>query len=146
MGNMEDINVLMARAQAEAARKAAIRRAEERDRDEGASDGADIDLPSGTGVLTVEKRQGRWRCYLAGERIRSGDQLDVYLDAQLGWVRGRLHWGRSPHTPPSVRRQIVHPTATGRDDEPMNLGEVELQLPEDAVCRWPPEATSSDKR
>jgi len=137
VSKMEDINVLMARAQAEAARKLAIERARAEEEAAARAAPVEIELPQGTGLLTVEKRQGRWRCYLAGERIRSGDELEVYLDDQLGWIRGRLQWARSPHTPPSIRRPITHPSATGRDGAPQNLGEVELQLPEDAVCRWP---------
>ncbi len=135
---MEDINQLMQRAQAEAARKLAIDRAKEAEAEEaGAEVEVDIELPSGTGILQVVKRQGRWRCYLADQRIRSGDELDVYVNATIGWVRGRLQWARSPHTPPSIRVGAEHPTAEGRDGGPLNLGEIELQLPEEALCRWP---------
>lgn len=137
MAKMQDINVLMVKAQAEAARRQAMRQASDAERDDQVVASPDVILPEGTGVLTVEKRQGRWRCYLAGERIRSGDAFEVYVDETVGWLAGRLHWGRGPHTPPSLRRPVTHPTEVGRDGEPLNLGEVELLLPEDAVCRWP---------
>lgn len=133
----DDINELMQRAQAEAARAAAIRLARQvpGDRTEAEPEVPPVAqepvAPTGTGLLTVEKRQGRWRCFLAGERIRSGDPLEVYVNAQVGWVRGRLIWGRTPHTPPAVRIDAQHPSSADA------LGEFELQLPEDAVCRWP---------
>jgi hypothetical protein len=135
---VDDINVLMARAQAEAARKLAIERAQQAEAGDDDDEPLDIELPSGTGILQVNRRQGHWRCYLAGERIRSGDELEVYVNHTVGWVRGRLQWARSPHTPPSIRLGAEHPEARGRDGEPLNLGEIELLLPEEALCRWPP--------
>jgi hypothetical protein len=144
---MEDINALLNEAQAAAAREAAIRRdreqreareAWEAEQDAIAAAAATAPASGAIGVLTVERQQGQWRCSLAGERIRSGQEVEVYVNAVVGWVRGRLFWARSPHTPPSIRVTSHHPDARGPDGRPLEIGEIELQLPEDAVCRWPP--------
>ena len=144
---MDDINRLISEAQAAAARDAAIRR--ERERQDALDDAAAAEAPAtgdvgGVGILEVARRQGRWRSNLAGHRIRSGEALDVYVNPAVGWVRGVLFWARSPHTPPSVRVAAYHPEARGRDGEPLVLGEVELLLPEEAVCRWPEGAVPDD--
>jgi hypothetical protein len=144
MRAMDDINDLLNEAKAAAARRAAIEResALMKARESGeanviAERPADANAPTGQGLLTVERRQGQWRCYLAGERIRSGDPVEVYLNDAIGWVSGRLLWGRRPNTPPSVRIDATDPHRIDGEGKPLSIGEIELLLPEDAVCRWP---------
>lgn len=151
MRAMDDINDLLNEAKAAAARRAAIEREaamlaerkrleEEGDEAAETAEAADATSQPGQGALTVERRQGQWRCYLAGERIRSGEALEVYVNATIGWVRGNLLWGRRPTTPPSVRIEATDPHRIDADGRPEPLGEFELLLPEDAVCRWPKES------
>ena len=92
------------------------------------------EAPAGAGRLVLERRQGEWRYYLAGNRIRGGDPVEVYVDARIGWVRGRFQWGRRNTSPPSVRVRCYHP-----EDPTVFLGELDLGLPSDAICRWPVE-------
>ena len=82
MPAMDDINELLNEVKAAAARRAAIEREaamlaerEQREAEEEAEAPAPepAAAPPGQGALTVERRQGQWRCYLAGERIRSGE-------------------------------------------------------------------------
>lgn len=143
---MDDINKMLNEARAAAAREQARRYQEERAQamaawveapEAAAEEPTPEPVSSGVGVLEVARRQGRWRCYLDGRRIRSGEALEVYVNPQVGWVAGTLQWARSPHTPPSIRVQVTHPEARGDRGERQLLGEMELLLPEDAVCRWP---------
>jgi hypothetical protein len=90
------------------------------------------DAPAGAGRLVLERRQGEWRYYLGGHRIQGGDAVEVHLNAQAGWVRGNFQWGRRNTTAPSVRVRCTHP-----DDPSVSLGELDLSLPVDAICRWP---------
>jgi len=142
---MDDINELLNEAKAAAARRAAIARetALQAEREQPSPDDdtstrpEDATTEPGEGQLTVERRQGQWRCYLGGDRIRSGEALEVYLNQQVGWVRGKLLWGRRPTTPPSIRVEATDPHRIDADGQPRPMGEFELSLPEDAVCRWP---------
>ena len=92
------------------------------------------EAPSGTGRLVLERRQGEWRYYLGGHRIQGGDAVDFYVNAASGWVRGRFQWGRRNTTAPSIRVPATHP-----DDPAVSLGELDVSLPPDAICRWPVE-------
>jgi len=140
---MDDINDLLNEAKAAAARRAAIEREQalRAAREEGeppvVAERSPEPAPSGEGLLTVERRQGQWRCYLAGERIRSGEAIEVYVNPTVGWVRGQLLWGRRPTTPPSIRIPATDPHRIDPSGSPLSIGEFELLLPEDAVCRWP---------
>jgi hypothetical protein len=82
----------------------------------------------------VERRQGQWRTYLCGERLRVGDPLEVYLNPAVGWLRGTYQWGRRNISPPRLRVEVTHP-----EDATRALGEVELDIPGSAVCRHPEE-------
>lgn len=88
--------------------------------------------PTGTGRLTMERRQGEWRYYLCDQRIRVGEPLEFYVDARIGWVRGTFQWGRRNTAPPTIRVPVAHP-----DDPAAFVGEMVVSLPDDALCRWP---------
>jgi hypothetical protein len=143
MPAMDDINELLNEVKAAAARRAAIEREaamlEARAQGEAplVAEPEPVQRSSAEGPLTVERRQGQWRCYLAGERIRSGESLEVYVNSDIGWVRGKLLWGRRPTSPPTVRVDATDPHRIDPDGRPAPMGEFELLLPEDAVCRWP---------
>src|SRR5687768_14404134 len=85
------------------------------------------EAPSGTGRLALERRQGEWRYYLGGHRVRGGDAVELYVDPKVGWVRGRFQWGRRNTTAPSLRVNAFHP-----DDAAAMLGELDVSLPPDA--------------
>ena len=88
--------------------------------------------PAGVGPLVLAKRQGEWRYTLCDQRIRSGDAVEFYVDPRVGWVRGSFQWGRRTTSPPTIRVPVVHP-----DDASRVLGEMEVGLPDGALCRWP---------
>ena len=88
--------------------------------------------PVGTGRLILERRQGEWRYYLAEQRVRVGMALEFYVDPRIGWVRGAFHWGRRNTSPPTLRVPMYHP-----DDASVQVGEMEVSLPESALLRWP---------
>ena len=88
--------------------------------------------PVGTGPLVLVKRQGEWRYTLCDQRIRSGDAVEFYVDPRVGWVRGTFQWGRRNTSVPTIRVPVVHP-----DDASRVLGEMEVGLPDGALCRWP---------
>ena len=88
--------------------------------------------PVGTGPLVLVKRQGEWRYTLCDQRIRSGDAVEFYVDPRVGWVRGTFQWGRRNTSAPTIRVPVVHP-----DDASRVLGEMEVGLPDGALCRWP---------
>lgn len=88
--------------------------------------------PSGTGRLVLERRQGEWRYYLCDVRIRVGDPIEFHVDPRVGWLRGTFQWGRRNTSAPTIRVPITRP-----DDPAAVVGEMEVSLPDDAICRWP---------
>lgn len=118
------------------ARRAEARRREDaRDEDRARRDlrqaRADKAPPTGAGTLKLERRQGEWRYYLDGQRVRVGTDLELYVNEAIGWVRGTFQWGRRNISPPTLRLRVTHPV------DGTFLGEAELSLPDDAVLRWP---------
>jgi len=140
---MDDINELLNEVKAAAARRAAIERESALIEARAQGEVSVVAEPvakvraANEGILTVERKQGQWRCFLGGERIRSGETFEVYVNEAIGWVRGKLHWGRRPTTPPAMRLDATDPHRIDDNGLPMPLGEFELALPEDALCRWP---------
>jgi hypothetical protein len=122
---MDDINQRIVEARRRAALDAQAQPAEPRP-DEPASP------PVGEGALRLERRQGEWRYYLGEHRVRPGMPIEFYVDPRLGWVRGTFQWGRRNVSVPTIRIAVVHPEDPGRQ-----LGELEVTLPEGAICRWP---------
>jgi hypothetical protein len=96
--------------------------------------------PAGTGPLVLERRRGDWQYTLLGRRVRVGVAIELYVDPRLGWIRGRFHWGRRNTSEPRLRLPAFHPDDPGQD-----LGEIEIALPEAAICRWPPEDAHLDE-
>ena len=119
----------------------AARRADARRREDTREEGrADRDLrqaraekaPStGAGTLQLERRQGEWRYTLDGQRVRVGNELELYLNEAIGWVRGTFQWGRRNISPPTLHLPVTHPVSGA------SLGATELSLPDQAVLRWP---------
>lgn len=92
----------------------------------------DPEAPEGVGRLVLERRQGEWRYTLLERRVRVGDPLEFYVDARIGWVRGAFHWGRRNTSEPRIRVPVMRP-----DDARVQVGEMEVALPEGALLRWP---------
>jgi hypothetical protein len=132
---MDDFNKRMQDANRQGARAQQARvEADQAEKRAAADDRERREPPSGAGRLVLERRQGEWRYYLGEHRIRGGDAVEFYVDARVGWVRGRFQWGRRHTTPPSIRVRGYHP-----DDPTAFLGELDVSLPPDAICRWPSE-------
>jgi hypothetical protein len=132
---MDDFNKRMQQAGREAARTQQARVEADIAERQAARDAEEPpEAPSGTGRLVLERRQGEWRYYLGAHRIRGGDAVELYVDARVGWIRGRFQWGRRNTSPPSIRVRTYHP-----DDPTVFLGELDVSLPQDAICRWPSE-------
>ncbi|MEZ4239625.1 MAG: hypothetical protein R3F59_26420 [Myxococcota bacterium] len=133
---MDEINRQMMEARRlQALRDRARLEAEADARDEGQrrdAEAVDKPPPSVSGRLVLERRQGEWRYALAEQRVRVGTALEFYVDERIGWVRGAFHWGRRNTSPPLLRVPVFRP-----DDPTVQVGEMEVSLPEGAILRWP---------
>lgn len=94
--------------------------------------------------LLMVRRQGVYRYELAGRRVRNGDRLEVYANPGLGWLPTTFQWGRRRHVPCTLEIELTHPTARDPDGEPLLLGVLEMQVPEEAVVRWPSGGSESE--
>ena len=83
-----------------------------------------------TRLTLVEGKDGRLRYFLDGEEVRVGDELEVYVNADNGWLYGTFQWtGRERH-PPSLRVRLGTP-----DDGEGFAGELDATLPKHARVR-----------
>lgn len=135
MGVVDDFNRKMAQARRQQARDTQAKlEADAAERAVAPESAEPRPAPEGAGRLSLERRQGEWRYYLAGHRVRGGDAVELFVDARTGWIRGRFQWGRRNTSPPSIRVATHHP-----DEPSAHLGELDISLPPDAICRWPSE-------
>lgn len=77
-------------------------------------------------VLELRERDGRRKHYLAGRPVNGGDLLEVCFSG--GWLPMRYEWGSGDVLP---RFHFSVELGRGR------VWESSLELPEDALLRWP---------
>ena len=81
-------------------------------------------------LVLIEGKDGRLRYLLDGEEVRVGDELEVYVNADNGWLYGPFQWtGRERHAP-SLRVKLGIP-----EDPSGYAGELDATLPKHARVR-----------
>ncbi|MFK7928878.1 MAG: hypothetical protein AB8H79_11870 [Myxococcota bacterium] len=81
-------------------------------------------------LMLIEGRDGRLRYLLDGEEVRVGDEVEVFVNADNGWLYGTFQWtGRERHAP-SLKIQLKVP-----GDAVAVAGELDAVLPKHARVR-----------
>lgn len=81
-------------------------------------------------LVLIEGKDGRLRYTLDGDEVRIGDELEVYVNADNGWLYGTFQWtGRERHAP-SLRVKLGIPA-----DPSGYSGELDATLPKHARVR-----------
>lgn len=119
----------------QARRAGGTRRAKQVNDEDRAASGGDRPTTSPaddrTRLVLVEGKDGRLRYFLDGEEVRVGDALEVYVNADNGWLYGTFQWtGRERHAP-SLRIRLGIPGGGGEGF----AGEVDATLPKHARLR-----------
>lgn len=101
------------------------------DRKRSGGDAAPVATGDDTERLTlIEGRDGRMRYLLAGDEVRVGDELEVYVNESNGWLYGTFQWsGRERHAP-SLRVQLKIP-----GESALSAGDLDAVLPKHARVR-----------
>ena len=87
--------------------------------------------------LALSIVRGTWRYTLGGEVVMVGDAIEVYTNGFNGWIRGRFEWDGERQNPPKFAVNIWNPKGPADEDGlPPWVGDLEAELPADALCRW----------
>ena len=67
-----------------------------------------------------------------------GTVFEIYTNAGNGWLRGRFEWNGGFDDPPRLAMNIWNPKGPWDEDGlPPWLGDVEIEVPAKAICRFP---------
>lgn len=81
-------------------------------------------------LTLIEGRDGRMRYLLGGDEVRIGDELEVFVNEQNGWLYGTFQWSGRERHPPSLRVQLKVP-----EDPTAVAGNLDAALPKHARVR-----------
>lgn len=91
-----------------------------------------------TGSLECRDEGGTYGYFLVERRLRVGTAFELYTNAGNGWIRGRFEWQGGADDPPRMAVNIWNPKGPWDEDGlPPWIGNVEIEIPANAICRFP---------
>ena len=96
---------------------------------------------SGGAPLELTRTDHHLRYKLDGRRLETGDVIEVFTNANSGWLRGRFEWNGSGRDRPRLGLNLWNPNGPFAEDRAPWCGDLFASLPEAAICRWAEESS-----